>query len=88
MKGATAVKSKLSAALVAAWCALVLSVGAAKATIFDVSATFDPATCFGCTLSGTLVVTIIPSNVSADITITGPTGVGPFTFITPRWSFL
>jgi hypothetical protein len=81
------VKSKLSAALVAAWCALVLSVGAAKATIFDVSATFDPATCFGCTLSGTLVVTIIPSNVSADITITGPTGVGPFTFIPPGGVF-
>jgi hypothetical protein len=79
-------KSKLSAALVAAGCALLLSVGSAKATTFDASATLfdplDPTFCSkGCTLSGTLVVTIIPSNVSADITITSPTGEGPFTLI-------
>jgi hypothetical protein len=70
-------KSKLSAALVAAGCALVPSVGSAKATTFDVSATIDPAFCSGCTLGGNIV--IITSIVSEDVTMTGLTGVGPFT---------
>jgi hypothetical protein len=70
-------KSKLSAAL-AAGCALVLSVGSAKATTFDVSATIDPAFCSGCTLGGNIVI-INTSIVSEDVTMTGLTGVGPFT---------
>jgi len=84
-------KSKLSVALVAAWCALVLSVGAAKATIFDVSATlFDPLNpdfcLLGCTLGGNIVI-INTSVVSEDVTTTGLTGVGPFTLIFPGGVF-
>jgi hypothetical protein len=76
-------KSKLSAALVAGGCALALSVGAARATIFDASATFEQGQtnpCVGCTLGGTIEI-INASVVSVDITLTGLTGVGPFTFI-------
>jgi hypothetical protein len=80
-------KSKLSAALAAAGCALVLSVGTAKATTFDLSATLD---CSGCTLGGNIVIdTTLGTIVSADITFAPPTFVGPFTindgvsFITP-----
>jgi hypothetical protein len=67
-------KSKLKAALAAAGCALVLSVGATKATTFDLSTTLD---CSGCTLGGNIVI-INNSIVSEDITFTGLTGVGPF----------
>jgi hypothetical protein len=68
-------KSKLSAVLAIAGCALVLSVGAAKATTFDLSTTLD---CSGCTLGGNIVI-INTSIVSEDLTFTGLTGVGPFT---------
>jgi hypothetical protein len=75
IEGVAAMKSKLNTALAAAGCALVLSVGAAKATTFDLSTTLD---CSGCTLAGTLVI-VNNSIVSEDITFTGLTGVGPFT---------
>jgi hypothetical protein len=68
-------KSKLSTGLAVAGCALVLSVGAAKATTFDLSTTLD---CSGCTLGGNIVI-INNSIVSEDLTFTGLTGVGPFT---------
>jgi hypothetical protein len=75
---AAAGKSKLSGALAAAGCALVLSVGAAKAITFDVSATIDPFFCSGCTLGGNIVI-INTSIISEDVTVNGLTGVGPFT---------
>jgi hypothetical protein len=57
-------KSKLSTALAAAGCVLALSVGAAKADLFDISGTF--ATGLGGTLSGTLDI-----NVTAPGSVTG-----------------
>jgi hypothetical protein len=69
-------KSKLSTALAVAGCALVLSVGAAKATTFDLSTTLDCGS--ACTLGGNIVI-INNSIVSEDLTFTGLTGVGPFT---------
>ena len=68
-------RSKLSVALAAAGCALVLSFGAAKATTFDLSTTLD---CSGCTLGGNIVI-INNSIISEDLTFTGLPGVGPFT---------
>jgi hypothetical protein len=84
-------KSKLVAALTAVGCALVLSVGAANATIFDVSATLfdplDPDFCLlGCTLGGNIVI-INTSVVSENVTTTGLAGVGPFTLILPGGVF-
>jgi len=73
---ATAMKSKLSAALAVAGCALVLSVGVAKATTFDLSTTLDCGS--GCTLGGNIVI-INTSIVSENLTFTGLEGVGPFT---------
>jgi hypothetical protein len=57
-------KSKLCTALAAASCALVATVGAAKANLFDISGTFTALS--GGTLSGTLDIT-----VTAPGTVTG-----------------
>ena len=57
-------KSKLSAALAAAGCVLALSIGAAKADLFDISGTFT--TGLGGTISGTLDI-----NVTAPGSVTG-----------------
>jgi hypothetical protein len=67
-------QSKLSTALAAAGCALVLGVGTAKANAitFDVSA--FPFTGCACTLSGTIVIDTTTGNVDPtqiDISLTG-----------------
>jgi len=78
-------KSKLSAALAAAGCALAVSVGAANAdtiTTFDVSATFGAlgfTPCAGCSLGGTITINTTTGHyVSENITMIGQS-VGPFT---------
>jgi len=78
-KGVTVMKLKISAALVAASCALALNIGAAKAdTTFDVSATFFN-NCPGCSLGGTIVIdTTNGKVVSEHVTMAGPVVAGPF----------
>jgi hypothetical protein len=63
-RGVAGMKSKLSVALVAAWCALTFNLGAAKADRFDISGGF--ATGLGGTFSGTLDI-----NVTAPGSVTG-----------------
>ena len=55
-------KSKLSTALGAIWCALALNVGAAKADTFDISGTFAGGA--GGTLSGTLTIDVTTGSVT------------------------
>ena len=55
-------KSKLSTALGAIWCALALNVGAAKADTFDISGTFAGGA--GGTLSGTLTIDVTTGSIT------------------------
>src|SRR6476619_1217101 len=64
-RGATSMKSKLSTALAAAGCVLALSIGAAKADLFDISGTF--ATGLRGTLSGTLDIHVTEPGIVTGI---------------------
>ena len=71
-------KSKPSAALAAASCVLAMTVGAAKADLFDISGTFASGA-LG-TLSGTLTVDVTAGSVTAIDAIYSTSVVGPLHF--------
>jgi hypothetical protein len=90
IRGVTGMKLKLSAALVAAGCALALNVGVAKANpvAFDVSGTFSGAGA-GTTISGTIfietTVGFVADGAPFSPNITYSAGSpGPFTHVTDQ----